>query len=52
MPAYVYETVPEQEGDPVKQCDILQHVKDDPLERHPRTGVAGRQPCTYRQSQA
>ena len=38
MPTYVYETVPEKDGDPVKQYEIWQRMRDEPLERHPETG--------------
>lgn len=38
MPTYVYETVPEKEGDAVRRYEIWQHMKDEPLKQHPETG--------------
>ena len=35
---YLYETVPAQDGDPVKQYEIKQSMNDLPLTKHPETG--------------
>lgn len=36
---YLYETIPQQEGDPVEQFEIQQSMSDLPLTQHPETGV-------------
>lgn len=38
MPIYVYETIPENPGDPVRQFELWQSMKDAPYARHPETG--------------
>lgn len=35
---YLYETVPQNEGYPVKQFEIQQSMSDLPLKEHPETG--------------
>ncbi len=35
---YLYETIPAGEGEVVKQYEIRQGMKDEPLTRHPETG--------------
>jgi predicted nucleic acid-binding Zn ribbon protein len=36
---YLYETIPQQEGDSVEQFEIQQSMQDLPLTHHPETGV-------------
>ena len=36
---YLYETIPQNEGDPVEQFEIQQSMNEVPLTRHPETGV-------------
>jgi predicted nucleic acid-binding Zn ribbon protein len=36
---YLYETIPQQEGDPVEQFEIQQSMSDLPLTQHPETGA-------------
>jgi predicted nucleic acid-binding Zn ribbon protein len=38
MPTYVYETIPQFEGDPPKRFEIRQSMKDDALTQHPDSG--------------
>lgn len=38
MPTYVYETIPEKEGEAPKTYEFWQHMRDEPFERHPETG--------------
>jgi hypothetical protein len=38
MATYVYETIPRQSGEAPKRFEIVQSMKDAPLERHPDTG--------------
>lgn len=38
MLTYVYETIPDSPGEPVRRYEIWQRMKDDPLDRHPETG--------------
>jgi predicted nucleic acid-binding Zn ribbon protein len=38
MATYVYETIPAQPGDEVKQFEVQQSMKDAPLAKHPETG--------------
>lgn len=38
MPTYVYQTVPEKPGDPVRRYEIWQKMSDGPLATHPETG--------------
>lgn len=38
MAVYVYETVPAQEGEPVRTYEIRQSMKDAALTNHPETG--------------
>lgn len=38
MATYVYETIPRQEGTPVRRFEFIQSMKDAPLVRHPDTG--------------
>lgn len=35
---YLYATIPANEGDQVKHCEIQQSMNDAPLTRHPDTG--------------
>lgn len=39
MPTYVYETLPQFEGDRPQRFEIRQSMKDAPLTRHPDSGV-------------
>lgn len=38
MTTYIYETVPEREGAPVKHYEIRQSMRDAALTKHPETG--------------
>lgn len=38
MPTYVYETIPQYEGDPPKRFEIRQSMKDSALTQHPDSG--------------
>jgi predicted nucleic acid-binding Zn ribbon protein len=38
MPTYVYETIPQYEGDIPKRFEIRQSMKDDALTKHPDSG--------------
>lgn len=38
MPTYVYETIPQFEGDVPKRFEIRQSMKDDALTQHPDSG--------------
>ena len=35
---YLYESIPTQEGDPVKHYELQQGMNDQPLTTHPETG--------------
>jgi len=39
MATYVYETIPQKPSDAVVQFEIKQSMKDDPLTKHPESGV-------------
>jgi predicted nucleic acid-binding Zn ribbon protein len=39
MATYVYETIPTQEGELPVQFELQQSMKDEPLTKHPETGV-------------
>jgi predicted nucleic acid-binding Zn ribbon protein len=36
---YLYETIPQNEGEPVEQFEIRQSMGDLPLTQHPETGA-------------
>lgn len=38
MPTYVYETIPQFEGDTPKRFEIRQSMKDNALTQHPDSG--------------
>ncbi|HSI63896.1 MAG TPA: zinc ribbon domain-containing protein [Candidatus Saccharimonadia bacterium] len=38
MATYVYETIPQLEGEKPKRFEVKQSMKDEPLTRHPDTG--------------
>ena len=38
MPTYVYETIPQSEGEKPQQFEIEQRMVDKPLTEHPETG--------------
>ncbi len=38
MPTYVYETIPQFEGEPVKRFELRQSMKDAALTQHPDSG--------------
>ncbi|MFN0075744.1 MAG: FmdB family zinc ribbon protein [Prosthecobacter sp.] len=38
MPTYVYETIPQFEGEPTKRLEIRQSMKDAALTQHPDSG--------------
>jgi hypothetical protein len=46
MATYVYETIPRQPGDTPRRFEVVQSMKDRPLERHPETGEAVRRVIT------
>lgn len=39
MPTYVYETIPQVEGELPKRFEIRQSMKDAPLTQHPDSGT-------------
>lgn len=39
MATYVYETIPQNSGDTATQFEIQQSMRDEPLKRHPESGV-------------
>lgn len=46
MATYVYETVPRQPGEAPRRFEVVQSMKDAPLERHPDTGEPVRRVIT------
>jgi len=40
MTTYVYETIPDKKGAPVRRYEFKQSMKDAALSRHPETGEA------------
>jgi len=46
MATYVYETIPRQPGDAPVRFEVVQGMKDAPLERHPDTGEPVRRVIT------
>jgi hypothetical protein len=38
MATYVYETVPQRPGENPRKFEVVQSMKDAPLQRHPGTG--------------
>jgi len=38
MATYVYEIIPQKPGEPPRQFEFVQSMKDPPLKRHPETG--------------
>ena len=46
MATYVYETIPRQPGDAPRRFEMVQSMKDAPLERHPDTGEPVRRVIT------
>ncbi len=40
MPTYIYETIPEKQGEQAVRFEIKQSMSDTPLEVHPETGQA------------
>lgn len=38
MPTYVYETIPQVEGEAVQRFEMRQSMKDAPLTQHPDSG--------------
>jgi predicted nucleic acid-binding Zn ribbon protein len=38
MATYIYETVPDSPGEPVRRFEVKQSMKDAPLTREPETG--------------
>jgi len=38
MPTYVYETIPQVEGEPTKRFEVRQSMKDAALTQHPDSG--------------
>lgn len=38
MATYVYETIPRQPGEAPRRFEVVQSMKDAPLDRHPDTG--------------
>jgi predicted nucleic acid-binding Zn ribbon protein len=39
MPTYIYETIPEKEGEEPRRFEVVQKMMDPPLERDPETGL-------------
>jgi predicted nucleic acid-binding Zn ribbon protein len=39
MATYVYETIPQKPGDPVRRFEARQSMRDEPLARDPETGL-------------
>lgn len=46
MATYVYETIPQIDGEKPKRFEIKQSMKDEPLTRHPDTGESVRRVIT------
>lgn len=46
MATYVYETIPRQPGEAPRRFEMVQSMKDAPLERHPDTGEPVRRVIT------
>jgi len=46
MATYVYETVPQHPGEAPRRFEVVQSMKDQPLKRHPDTGVPVRRVIT------
>ncbi|MEZ5384674.1 MAG: zinc ribbon domain-containing protein [Prosthecobacter sp.] len=38
MPTYIYETIPQVEGEAVQRFEMRQSMKDAPLSQHPDSG--------------
>jgi predicted nucleic acid-binding Zn ribbon protein len=39
MATYVYETIPQRDGEPPRRFEVVQSMKDAPLTRDPQTGA-------------
>jgi predicted nucleic acid-binding Zn ribbon protein len=39
MATYIYETIPQKQGEKPTQFELQQSMKDAPLTRHPESGV-------------
>jgi hypothetical protein len=46
MATYVYETIPQHPGEDPRRFEVVQSMKDAPLQRHPDTGEAVRRVVT------
>ena len=46
MATYVYETIPRDAGETPRRFEVVQSMKDAPLERHPDTGEPVRRVIT------
>ena len=46
MATYVYETIPRQPGETPRRFELVQSMRDAPLERHPDTGEPVRRVIT------
>lgn len=46
MATYVYETIPRQPGEAPQRFEVVQSMKDAPLQRHPDTGAPVRRVIT------
>ena len=46
MATYVYETIPGPAGEAPRRFEVVQSMKDPPLERHPDTGESVRRIVT------
>ena len=46
MATYVYETIPQRPGEPPRRFELVQSMKDSPLQRHPDTGEPVRRVVT------
>lgn len=46
MATYVYETIPRRPDEPPRRFEVVQSMKDAPLQRHPDTGEPVRRVVT------
>jgi hypothetical protein len=46
MATYIYETIPRQAGEAPRRFEVVQSMKDAPLQRHPDTGEPVRRVIT------
>lgn len=46
MATYVYETIPQRDGEKPRRFEVVQSMKDSPLKRDPQTGAPVRRVIT------